>query len=531
MFGKHSAHRPYFIALALAAYAPGSDMAAAEKGDPPPSARQAAAETGLDLALIVGSWRITQLNGAAPKSRGDGVPFLNFGPIGYGGSSGCNFFGGLGVLEGGRYHTAPGAQSAMGCGDLGTQEQTITGMLGASPRMALNADGNLALSSGGKTMMLRRDPGLTAENAGAAAPPDPPLLAGTRWWIESIDGVRLVQRAGQSQTLRFEADSWSGRAGCATLSGGWRQEKDRILLSGGPATTEQLCPPQEASIDAKLAALMTARARFATGPNGEILIAGGGHWLVGARPRNQPVDDASLLAGGWQIVAIDGAAPMAGTRPALGFGAAGYGGTTGCNAIQGLFLAQDRRLFTEPGPQTEQGCGKMTRQEERITGLLAASPRIALTPQGEIALVDRSGALLLRRNGRVAVTAPRAIPFTGNILQAEITSIDGTSPRMRASDPESRLRLYGRDRWEMRGGCLTLGGVWRRRGGMFHFFTDPGPGGQGSCTGEHGRRSAVLMRLMNGAARIAIGPNGELLLAGDEHWLAGQVDRSSPARR
>ena len=128
---------------------------------------------------------------------------------------------------------------------------------------------------------------------------------------------------------------------------------------------------------------MAARPRFVTGPNGEILIGGGGHWLIGGAAGVGLQDQASMLSGSWQVEAIDGAPPVAGSRPALSFGQISYSGTSGCNALQGFFLAHRRRLFTVPGPQTEKRCATpLMRQEERIARLLAASPRIAYTAFG-----------------------------------------------------------------------------------------------------------------------------------------------------
>lgn len=145
----------------LGACTPGED-APAGKGKVAGTADEAGAPAAtpaygasLDPAELAGAWRVVALGNAAPRSLDEGrtkprLPCLLFSGTGYGGTTGCNHFGGLGLLEGGRYYTAPGPQTAMGCGDLMAQEEAITGLLAASPRISRNADGALALAGGGR---------------------------------------------------------------------------------------------------------------------------------------------------------------------------------------------------------------------------------------------------------------------------------------------------------------------------------------------------------------------------------------------
>jgi len=65
-----------------------------------------------------------------------------------------------------------------------------------------------------------------------------------------------------------------------------------MAVSGRPdrgraevATTEQNCPPDLARTDDALFELMRSNPRYLIGPNGELLIAGGGHALAGERAR------------------------------------------------------------------------------------------------------------------------------------------------------------------------------------------------------------------------------------------------------
>lgn len=252
--------------------------------EPAASARSAAPEprpSGVNPSDLAGAWRIASVNGIAPVAlREDGggqrTPSLYFSTAGYGGTTGCNFIGGLGLLEGDRYYTAPGPQTAMGCGDLEVQEGAIAGVLEFAPRVRLGADGSAVLVNGSTTMVLRRDPTLPRRATGPAALRG---LSGAAVRIQSIDN-RGIGAPGEGW-LRFSANGIVARAACATLSGVWQQEADRIVLAAPVTTTEQLCAPAEAAIDAALATLLTAGPRYLIGPNGEVLIAAGGHWLVG----------------------------------------------------------------------------------------------------------------------------------------------------------------------------------------------------------------------------------------------------------
>lgn len=237
-----------------------------------------------EFAELAGAWRIATVNGTvAVAMTEDGgskrTPSLSFGTPLYGGTTGCNFFGGVGLLEGDRYFTAPGVSTLIGCGDMTAQEDSITAVLDASPRVSLAADGIVTLTNGQQRLELVRDQGIArrTDPSGSSG-----LLTNKTVTFRALDG-RAVVPPGTTDLpkLSFAGSVWTGRAACATLSCGWRQGKGRIVPVGDMTTTEQLCPPASAAIDGVLAALMKAGPRYAIGPNGEVLIAGGGHWLVG----------------------------------------------------------------------------------------------------------------------------------------------------------------------------------------------------------------------------------------------------------
>ena len=507
--------------------------AAPSEPPPPPEPKAEAAAPApaatLGEATIFGRWRIVSLNGAPPSTgigRTDGRdrPYLVFGPGSYGGNTGCNSFGGYAVLVGDRLYASGAMQTAIGCGTLMAQEEAILRALAASPSLALAPGGRLTLTSAGRSMVLERD-------AAGQQPPrsveTPTILAGTTWTVGGVDGEWLRNQGGL--TLSFEADRWTLNGPCGTRSGGWRQSGDRIDPMGAPTVAARPCPADAAALDGRIAALLVSPTRFATGPNGEILIGGGGHWLTGERPRADPTDDAPLLAGTWRIAAIDGAPPASGTEPGIAFGPRSYSGGTGCNGFQGHYLAHHRRFFTGRTIQTQMGCGALTTQERRIIALLDSAPAIARAGDGELALVDRQGRLLLHRTGTTA-SPPQGRFWTGVPLQAELTMLDGQSLRERYTDPETRLRVTAQ-RFDIYTGCARLGGIWRRRGPGIEFLTDPEEPPKGACGGALVERLQTFMRFMNGQARVLIGPSGELIIAGEEHWLTGRVLRPSTKRR
>lgn len=478
-------------------------------------------------ADLFGHWQIVSLNGRPQiggDTAGERTPRIIFRPGFYGGSSGCNSFGGSGLFDGDRYYASGASMTAMGCRDLEAQENAIVRLMTGSPLISRAADGTLTVTGGGANMVLRRSPSVPT----VEIEPSPDVLAGTQWTLGSVNGESLTGHG--VPTLRFEADRWTlSDVGCGARAGAWRQRGDRIEAEI-PAIVTRACAIPAWRLDERMLALLAASPRFVTGPNGEILIGGGGHWATGQRPRMALADDAPLLAGDWRIVAIDGAAPA--REPRIAFGPAGFAGGTGCNSMQGHYLAHGRRFFAAPPIRTEMGCGEPLRsQEERIAGLLAGAPRIALAGEGEIALVDEDGSLRLRRAGAAAPGLPAGRIWTGTPLRADLSMFGAMPFQSHARDPATQHRLSAQ-RWDIDSGCARFGGIWRREeANAIGLFTDPEPDPQSGCSPLFDTRLDELKRFFNGRARILIGESGQLLIAGEEQWLAGRVLRSGAARR
>ena len=492
---------------------------------PEPSASTSTAASKADLN---GRWQIVSIDGEAvaaiPGDRpGERDPHLVFASGSYGGNTGCNSFGGLGVFHGDRFYGGPAMQTAIGCGALSDQESAIISLVTASPTVSPGADGTLTLSVGRRSLLLRRDRGSSpvpapAEWSGTR------ILAGTHWRIDEVDGRRLAE--GAVRTLRFEADRWSLTSPCGSTGGLWRQQ-DNVIVARA-AEVSGACAPEAEAIDSAIAALLSAQPAFATGPNGEILIAGDGHKVVGERPRSGLADNSALLAGSWRILAIDGAPPVPSSGSRIAFTPTGYSGSASCNAFQGQYLAHARRFFSAQPIQTEMACiGIVADQEAKVTAILSAAPAIGLAGPDELELVAATGRLRLHRDGPGAGT-PEARLWDGEPLRGELTMLGGTPLQLHHAEPKSRLSLSA-DRFDVEAGCGRIGGVWRRSDGQLEFFTDAEPEPSGECAGALRRRLHDFMRLFNGPARVLIGPSGELLIAGEQQWLEGRVVR--PARR
>lgn len=272
--------RPLTILLAgsaaLVACSPADPAAKGEHA----TAQSAPPSTPTDLT---GRWRILSIDGQPPASRSDGerAPALVFSAYQGGGTVGCNSFGGLGLLADGQYATHSWGGSAIGClGKVGEQERVVTELLSNRPRVRFLGEKRVRIDDASHAVELER----VGPNDAAPVPAGPKPLAGTNWQIETLDGVRLPPGA-VARSLRFTTTNWRGTAACATLHGTWRRAGDRILVGPEIAATEPNCPPALARIDDALADLMASNPRYLVGPNGELLIAGGGHALAGERAR------------------------------------------------------------------------------------------------------------------------------------------------------------------------------------------------------------------------------------------------------
>lgn len=228
-----------------------------------------------------------------------------------------------------------------------------------------------------------------------------------------------------------------------------------------------------------------------------------------------PAPAAPALAGSyWEIETLDGK-PLEpgseGERPALAFADRSYSAYAGCNAMGGLYAQRARRLYTLVGPQTQMGCeGARGRQERLVSLIVQQAPTIAGNAE-RITLRSGVRSLGLRRKAapRPLTDAPEA--WQGTALAGktfEMPWIDG-DPLNRTPFP--RLSFAARTA-TVAGLCGKTQTIRYRQG-------------RGTVTFENGPAACL------GGQTLATvsGPNGELLLAGDDRWLGGNnVRRNRP---
>jgi heat shock protein HslJ len=232
-------------------------------------------------AGLDGRWRILSVDGQAPAPRPvhPRAPVLSFTDHSWGGTAGCNSFGGLGLLADGHYAVHSVSSTLIGCHDLaGRQEQAISDMFFARPRVAFVGEDRVRFESPSHRVELER----IGPNQDPPPPRGRPELRDTSWRVLMMDG-EPASATPAGGMLSFGDGEWQGTVSCATFSGSWRREGDRIAVGERIATTEQLCPPDRARIDARFADLMRSNPRYLVGPNGELLLAGAGHALTGGR--------------------------------------------------------------------------------------------------------------------------------------------------------------------------------------------------------------------------------------------------------
>lgn len=272
------------------------------------------------------------------------------------------------------------------------------------------------------------------------------------------------------------------------------------------------CRPALRAGSAAFARALSGRMRYVLGPE-EIVLAGASGWVQGHR-EPEPDGAAAALNGQWLVLSANGVPPPPSEQPAeLAFGPGSFAVWDGCRHSEGVALIRARQLFTlGSGIVTMANCPPDPIRA-RIRAVVAASPRIAHTREGSLALVSRSGTLRLdRRSTRRFGTGVAMTLRPGNGFDVA-AGTRGTA----------RLLLAPAERFSLALPCGRLTGRWRnhrdRSGGYARFSPDPPPA---SCAADPAARR--LERFFTGDVLAAIGPNKDIaLFVSRGKSLAGRV--------
>jgi heat shock protein HslJ len=472
-----------------------------ESSEPSLNAAKAAEPT------LYGRWKIVAINGSAPLSFGGeaGHPTLEFSPSRYGGSTGCNSFGGTGLLVGNRWFGEPPMATQQGCGALAAQERNIMTIAAGGPSISFRNEGEVELSSEAGSLRVRRE-------SEEAVTPEPTLmlLAGTDWVVRTIDGhAPDPGRASERRMLRFNAEQWTLNGACGLLSGTWRQQGPSVRFEV-EAPVPRRCAAEAAATDQRLRTAISALRQYVVGPNRELVMGGGEHWLVGQFEAAGAKADKAALLGEWRVEAVDGAQPLESPRPpSLIFGNSSYAIWDGCNHSEGIYLVVDGQLFTRGSGLSTLAACQADPLRPRIATVLGNNPRIAKTKEESIALVAASGTLRLNR-----LTARRFGTSEQLGLRAPAT--------IELLKPRGRLMLLGANRFAIALDCGRIEGEWR--GGQPSRFS-PGPVERTApaCQSNPGSDPFLLAQFFTGGVHAVTGPNRDIvLLVNEDRSIAGR---------
>jgi heat shock protein HslJ len=462
--------------------------------------------------VLLGQWRIARLDGREPVAGRDGRALvLTFDEHGYGGYAGCNSFGGQGLAHEGRFYGGFALSTAMACGPpFDAQETGVQRLLGSGPRIEWLGLDRVALVAPGRRMELVRSGPLPADRFVAATLP----LTGTAWSFGALDGRAIEMPGARSgPVLTVEGDRFTLATPCFEGEGSWSQAGPGAAVLRPERRSARACNPASRGQSEAWLAAMRGPLRYGNGPNGEILIAGGGHWMVGDLVRRGSSEAASL-AGRYEVAGGPAAAGRNGARPAeLILARNAYYLWDGCNHSEGLAIAFERQLFLHGSGVTTLAACPPGRDDAAFKRIILSEPRIGRIAGG-LLLSSPAGAVRLRRTGE-------APPGSGGVT----TRLDSGMRFTLLATPGGTLAILPGNRFRLTQPCGVTEGRWRAapgdRDGAVRFGPDrPAEG----C--ERDPAARPLQRLFLGNADVAIGPNRDIaLFAGRSGAVRARLER------
>lgn len=466
---------------------------AACSSPPAPSAAPEPAPPGL-----LGQWRIVALDGRAPVVGHEGrPPVLTFDEHGYGGYAGCNAFGGQGLAHEGHFYGGFALSTAMACGaPFDGQETAVQRLLGSAPRIEWLGSDRLALTASGQRLELARTGPLPADRFVVAPIP----LIGTAWSFGALDGRAIEMPGARSgPALTVEGDRFTLETPCLTTEGSWAQTGPGAVILSPDRRSARSCNPASRGQSEAWVQAMRGPLRYGNGPNGEILLAGGGHWMVGDLVRRGS-SEAAALSGRYVVEGGPTAAQRNGARPAeLILTGNAYSLWDGCNRTEGLAIAFERQLFLHAsGLSTLANC-LPGRADGRFKRIVLAEPRIGRIPGG-LLLSSPAGAIRLRRTGDAP---PGSGGVTTRLAPGRRFTLLGEGGGTLTFLPGNRFRLTQP--------CGITEGRWRAAPRELDGAVRFGPDRHAEAC-ERDPAARPLQRAFLGNVDVAIGPNRDIAL-------------------
>lgn len=234
------------------------------------------------------------------------------------------------------------------------------------------------------------------------------------------------------------------------------------------------------------------------------------------------------ITGRWRITSIDGETlPTAESEPYLAFSADAVGGSVGCNQFGGPALLAEGRIAVHSWGGDAMACiDPKGKWENAIAELFRAYPQVRLTGDRlrlsagdhEIELTREDGAQPLDRSPD-PMRIPVANPVSQDLANTEwtIRELDGDTA---SSSPIDRHLRFYEETWQGLASCATLFGTYRRQGNRLIVEGEIASTEQ-NCSPEYATLDTAFAELMRDDPHYLVGPNGELIIAGEEHVLTG----------
>ena len=461
---------------------------------------------------MFGQWRIVTLDGSAPVAGHDGrPPVLTFNELGYSGYVGCNAFGGQGLAHEGRFYGGSAMSTAMACGaPFDGQETGVQRLLASGPRIEWLGPNRLALATADRRLELDRTGPLPVDRFIVAPVP----LVGSVWSFGALDSRAIEMPGARSgPTLIIEGDRFTLETPCLTTEGGWIQTGVGTVSLSPDRRAARACNPASRGQSEAWAEAMRGALRYSNGPNGEILLAGGGHWMVGDRVRRGS-SEAPTLAGRYVVEGGRTAAQRNGAMPAeLTLANNSYYLWDGCNRTEGIAIAFERQLLLHGSGLTTLANCVPGRVDDRFKRIVLSEPQIGRIPGG-LLLSSPVGTIRLRRTGN-------ASPGAGGVTTRLMPGMRFTL----LTEGNSTLAILPGNRFRLSQPCGVTEGRWRAAprevDGAIRFGPEPAPA---AC--ERDATARAVLRHFLGNVDLAIGPNRDIaLFAGQFGAVAARLER------